>query len=322
MLRIRVAERDGCATIGIVRLVTETRMLDGLCGWLLVAGLASCTSVGTGNHAGECPECPQMVIVPPGTAIVGAARGDRFANADEPERTVRIDEAFAVSRHEVTRAQYEAFVAATRRAVGGDCLTDRNKRGEWVVDANTTFRDPGFAQADDHPVACVSWDDARAYVDWLNTRIDGGGYRLPTEVEWEYVARGGATRNEVYPWGDDPAPGCAYANGFDATAVSHYARMDTSAYEQYDPMPCSDALLNTAPVGSLAPNAFGVYDMIGNVSEWLGDCSDASCARRVAKGGSWGTLAHNLRTAERFPYAAGHRDDSIGIRVARTLHER
>ena len=302
--------------------MTGTRIVDGLCALLFVAGLASCAPVGARSDSRECPECPQMVVVPAGTAVVGAARGDRFANEDEPERTVRIDAAFAVSRHEVTRAQYEAFVAATRRTVGGDCLTDRNERGNWVVDAKTTFRDPGFAQADDHPVACVSWDDAKAYVDWLNTRIEGGGYRLPTEVEWEYVARAGATRNAVYPWGDDPARGCAFANGFDATATAHYARMDTSAYEDYDPMPCSDALLNTARVGSLAPNGFGVYDMIGNVSEWVDDCFDASCARRVAKGGSWGTLAHNLRTAERFPYPAGHRDDSIGIRVARTLRER
>jgi formylglycine-generating enzyme required for sulfatase activity len=111
--------------------------------------------------------------------------------------------------------------------------------------------------------------------------------------------------------------------------------MDTSAYPTFDPLPCSDGWLNTAPVGSLAPNALGVYDMIGNVSEWIDDCYTDShdaltgagtvpaatepCTRRVAKGGSWGTLAHNLRTAERFPYPPTHRDDSIGIRVARTL---
>ena len=122
-------------------------------------------------------------------------------------------------------------------------------------------------------------------------------------------------------------------DGFDEAAWDRYAGMDTTGYPLFDPLPCRDGWLNTAPVGSLAPNKLGVHDMIGNVSEWVADCYVAShenlapgglavapagpCTKRVAKGGSWGTLAHNLRTAERFPYAATHRDDSIGIRVAR-----
>jgi formylglycine-generating enzyme required for sulfatase activity len=179
----------------------------------------------------------------------------------------------------------------------------------------------------------VNWDEAKAYVDWLNTQTRGG-YRLLTEVEWEYVARGGAA-NAVYPWGNDAAKGCPFANGFDQTALATYQPVDTSAYKIYDPLACVDGWLNTAPVGSLEPNAFGVFDMIGNVSEWIEDCHapsheavgedgavpavDGACAKRIAKGGSWGTLGSNLRTAERFPYAPAHRDDSIGIRVAKTL---
>lgn len=283
----------------------------------------------------DCEHCPEMVVIPAGTAIVGASADDQFRNADElPERRFLIREPFAVSRYEITRDQYEAFVRTTDRPVGADCLTDRRKRGDWQLDAATTFRDPGFAQTGDHPAACVNWDEAQAYVAWLNQQTDGG-YRLLTEVEWEYVARGGETQNLTYPWGNDQAQGCPFANILDRTAMQTYGGMDTTGYKVFDPMECADGRLNTSPVGSLQPNGFGVYDMIGNVSEWVADCysasrdhlsesgvpptSDGACVRRIAKGGSWGTLAHNVRTAERLPYPGTHRDDSIGIRVARTL---
>lgn len=257
-----------------------------------------------------------MVTIPAGIAVVGADESDGFRNPDEiPQRTVTIPKSFEVSKYEVTRGEYAAFVTATRRPVAGNCLTDRTQRGNWVYDASTTFRDPGFAQADSHPVACVSYDEAIAYIAWLNSKTSGG-YRLLTEAEWEFVARAGAPAEDAYPWGAGPA-GCEFANGFDRTTMAIYTGMDTSGYKTFDPMPCSDGWINTAPVGSLAPNKFGVYDMIGNVGEWIDACGN--CEKRVVKGGSWGTLAHNLRIAERVPYPPGHRDDSVGIRVARTI---
>src|SRR6185503_699618 len=137
--------------------------------------LASCLAfflqacAATGSR--DCEYCPDMVTIPAGTAILGASADDPFRNADElPERRVVIRKAFEVSRYEVTRDQYEAFVRATNRPVGGDCLTDRVKRGDWQYHATTTFRDPGFAQASDHPVACVNWDEAQAYIAWLNSQ--------------------------------------------------------------------------------------------------------------------------------------------------------
>jgi len=301
---------------------------------LYVALLGGCSLTGTPDRLRDCADCPEMVTVTSGVAILGATTADRHRRPDElPERTFTIREPFAVSRYEITRDQYEAFVRATGRRVEGDCLSDRRQRGNWVYDAETTFRDPGFSQTGNHPVACVNWDEAQAYVDWLNTQTRGG-YRLLTEVEWEYVARGGEA-NAAYPWGDDPAKGCPFANGLDQTAVATYKITDTSEYKDYDPLTCTDGWLNTTPVGSLKPNAFGVYDMIGNVSEWIEDCHapshdavseagappvvEGACEKRIAKGGSWGTLGHNLRTAERFPYLPAHRDDSIGIRVAKTL---
>jgi formylglycine-generating enzyme required for sulfatase activity len=308
-----------------------------LCILMIITAVAACTSTAVNTINRECRNCPDLVTIPAGTALLGASATDPFRKADElPERTFAIARPFAVSRSEITRAEFEAFVRATHREIQGKCLTDRREPGNWQLDDATTFRDPGFAQSDDHPVACVSWDDANAYIAWLNTQTSGG-YRMLTEVEWEYVARAGAGQNSIYPWGANAADGCAFANGFDRIALVHYANMDRSGYDAFDPMDCSDARLNTAPVGSYAPNAFGVYDMIGNVSEWVDDCFTAThdalnssgasptidggaCARRIAKGGSWGTLAHNLRVADRFPYAPGHRDDSIGIRVAKTLN--
>jgi formylglycine-generating enzyme len=288
--------------------------------------LVACGSAAVRDPSRDCEHCPEMVVIPAGTAVVGAGANDPFRSADErPERRSTIPEPFAVSRYEITRDQYEAFVRATNRPVGGNCLTDRVKRGDWQLDASTTFRDPGFAQEGNDPVACVSWEEANAYVAWLNTQTRGG-YRLLTEVEWEYVARSGATENLVYPWGNDAAAGCPFANVFDQTMMTKYAGMDTTGYKVFDPMPCADGRLNTAPVGSLRPNAFGVYDIIGNVAEWIEDCYSATrdhsatpCERRLVKGGSWGSLAHNVRIAERISYAPTHRDDSIGIRVARTL---
>jgi sulfatase modifying factor 1 len=304
---------------------------------LFAALLGGCAMAARFDELRDCAECPEMVTVPAGVAVLGATAADPHRRPDElPLRRFRILQPFAVSRYEITRDQYEAFALATGRAAGGDCLSDRRQRGNWVHDADTTFRDPGFSQSGDHPVACVNWAEAKAYVDWLNTRTRGG-YRLLTEVEWEYVARGGAA-NAVYPWGNELAKGCSFANGFDLTAVATYKGMDTSGYKVYDPLTCTDGWLNTSPVGSLKPNAFGVHDMIGNVSEWIEDCHAPShdavseegappvvrgeCVKRIAKGGSWGTLGNNLRTAERFPYAPTHRDDSIGIRVAKTLRER
>jgi formylglycine-generating enzyme required for sulfatase activity len=265
-----------------------------------------------------------MVVIPAGVAVLGARADDPLRNPDElPRLTIRIAEPFEVGRHEITRDEYGAFANATGRVAGGHCLTDRRKPGDWQYDATTTWLDPGFAQSGGHPVACVSFEDARAFVDWLNARTRGG-YRLLTEVEWEYVARAGGAGD--YAWGDG-TDGCRAANGFDATARDHYRDIDTSGYKIFDPLPCSDGFLHTAPVGSLAANAFGVHDMNGNVSEWVEDCHTPShdtplpttCTRRLAKGGSWGTLTHNLRIADRFPYPPTHRDDSIGIRVARTI---
>lgn len=300
----------------------------------IVLGLWGCASAPrfeTGASFRDCAECPEMIVLPAGSVVIGSPQSEASRNRDEgPQREIAV-QAFAVGRYEVTLGQYEALVRATDQPVSGNCVTDRRQRGNWIEDPETTLRDPGFAQGDDHPVVCVSWDDAQAYVDWINTRT-GGGYRLLGEAEWEYAARGVTSvpaDRATYPWGADPAQGCPFANGFDQTALAHYAgSIDVSAYRVFDPIGCGDGWLKTAPMGSLLPNGFGLFDMIGNVGEWIAGCyalahnaqpAAGDCERRLSKGGAWGSLANNLRPADRLPRPGSLRDDSIGFRVARNL---
>lgn len=282
-----------------------------------------------GARIWDCAMCPELIVVPAGAFTIGSPAFEPGRGSDEgPQRRIVVGRAFAVGRFEVTRGEYEAFLAATGYPIAGNCITDRVNRGTWVPDPGTTLRDPGYPQTGTHPVACVSWNDARAYVAWLN-RLTSGGYRLLTEAEWEYLARAGSTT--AYPWGADVNLGCEHMNGSDATLRAVYP--SPAVLPAGQTATCSDGALNTAPVGAYLPNAFGLHDMLGNVSEWVEDCATENyetmpedggaargdCARRMVRGGSWGTYARQLRSAERLRYAPDDRDDSIGIRVARTL---
>jgi len=278
----------------------------------------------TGAALWDCAMCPEMVIAPAGIFDIGSPDDEPGRGKDEaPRRQITLAYPFAVGRFEVARGEYEAFLKATAHPVRGGCVTDRAHKGEWSPEPNTTLRDPGFKQADNHPVACVNWDDAQAYIAWLNAQTDGG-YRLLTEAEWEFVARAGTTT--AYPWGADVNTGCSDANGADATL--------RDKYPDYAAATCRDGALNTAPVGSYRANAFGLYDLIGNMGEWVQDCATLSyenlptdgsadpsgdCAKHVVRGGSWGTMTKDYRVANRVRYAASAVDDSIGIRVAKTL---
>jgi len=297
--------------------------------FLLTGGPASAGEPVPGQRFRDCPKCPEMVVVPGGAFTLGSPAGERGRAADEgPQSRVTIDGPLAAGRFEITRGEYEAFVKATGRRVSGGCITDRVVRGKWEPHPATTLRDPGFAQTDRHPVVCVSWDDAQAYVDWLGART-GKAYRLPREAEWEYLARAGTTT--AYPWGDDVNVGCAHMNGTDRMSHAKYADLEVPPDNVH--ATCSDGALNTAPVGSYRANAFGLHDMVGNVGEWTADCvtpsyaeigtdgrpRDPDCARRMVRGGGWGTFTRQLRSAERIRYAPTDRDDTIGIRVVRDL---
>jgi formylglycine-generating enzyme required for sulfatase activity len=265
----------------------------------------------------DCAECPEMVVVPAGSFTMGSPPGEEGRSADEgPRHRVTIARPFAVGRLEVTRGQWARFVAATVHETEGGCTvwTDSG----WIFEASRSWRDPGFAQTDKHPAVCLSWSDARAYVEWL-ARETGESYRLLSEAQWEYVARAG-TETRRY-WGEDGAnrEGCTFANAADRTAKEQFSGWTT--------MDCRDGHVFTAPGGSFRANRFGLRDTLGNVSEWVEDCYrenyqdapsdglswvEVDCPRRVVRSGNWYVSPEFLRSANRGSIAPGDRSD-IGV---------
>ena len=235
----------------------------------------------------DCENCPRMVRIDGGTFIMGSPSHERGRyDSEGPPHSVNIAEAFAMSIYEVTRREFEHFAKETNRAVGASCWSAET----WSMADGLNWRNPGYDQADSHPVACVGWHDAQAYVTWLSGKT-GHTYRLPSEAEWEYAARAG-TQTANY-WGDGETEQCAYANG-----VSKGMKFSWSASLGVE---CDDGYEGTAPVGSFKPNGFGLYDMIGNVWEWTQDCWTQKyngapidgeawewegCDKRVLRGGS------------------------------------
>ena len=242
------------------------------------------------------------------------------ANSNEaPVRLVSIDDAFAAGRYEVTRKEYAAFIADTGNSSEGCMVYD----GRWQFSENMSWRRPGFDQDDNHPVTCISWEDARVYTQWLS-RKTSQTYRLLSASEWEYIARDGGRAEEVGR--TPPEAACTAGNVADLDAAGQYPGWQV--------VNCSDNYVHTAPVGSYTANALGVFDLTGNVFEWVGDCwnddykaapTDGSawnggdCRRRVLRGGSWFSRPQYLRAAFRNRFDADLRSSSFGFRVAREL---
>ncbi len=269
----------------------------------------------------DCGECPEMVVVPAGSYLMGSPSTEVGRDDDEgPVHQVVIGEPFAVGVKEVTRGEYMRFVRVTGHSAGDSCWTYED--GEWKDRGGRNWEDPGFGQMDGHPVVCVNWEDAKGYVEWLS-RETGEEYRLLSEAEWEYVARG---ERETRYWGEDGQ--CGYANGADRALKGRYSDW------KWEVASCNDGHVHTAPVGSFASNGFGLYDVLGNVWEWVEDCwkesyagapsdgrawESGNCGRRVLRGGSWSDVPWLLRSASRGRDATGNRYDDFGFRVARTL---
>jgi len=273
----------------------------------------------------DCSDCPEMVVIPPGNFMMGSPDSELgHSDREGPVHSVAIPDVFGVGRFEVTKAQFARFVRESGYLANNGCYGWNGKT--WVIDSSNGWRNPGFPQTDDEPVVCVDWHDATAYTQWLSNKT-GGLYRLLTEAEWEYAARAGTSQTS-HPWGDNPNEACHYANVADASAWTTLPGW--SKLWIYD---CNDGHVFTAPVGSYQPNAFGLYDMIGNVWEWIEDCWNETyaqtpsngtaptmgdCNRRVLRGASWGNGPSYARSAFRNKDSADFRVNSLGFRVATT----
>ncbi len=280
----------------------------------------------TGDVFQECADCPEMVVVipdPNGFTLGTSADQAKWGRDDDekPLGPIRFARPYAVGRLEITRGQ---FLASGVHPTAGCQVWNGT---DWQLDLGSTVEQPGFEQGDDHPVVCVSWDDVQRYVRWLNERpgVSGSGpYRLPSEAEWEYAARGG-TKTARY-WGNAPEQACENANVADKSSASIFAGRPF-----HD---CSDGFVYTAPAGRFKANAFGLHDTIGNAAEWVQDCyaeeygkaiRDGSafekqgCEKRVIRGGSWSYPPVDARAANRHRYEPGFRNDSVGFRIARSL---
>ena len=251
-----------------------------------------------GSRFRDCPECPEMVVVPSGTFLMGAPESEAHSDSDErPVHRVSVP-SFAVGVYEVTFAEWDACVAA------GGC-------GGHSPD------DEGWGRGR-RPVVNVDWRDAQLYVEWLSGRT-GHRYRLLSESEWEYAARAGTT-------------GPLHTGSTISTEQANYGGCYYSP--TYSGVVQGECRIRTLPVGTFPANGFGLHDVHGNVQEWVQDRwnrnyegapSDGSAwesrdtALRVTRGGDWNDPARELRSANRNSDLAGARFNRLGFRVARTL---
>ena len=269
-----------------------------------------------GSSFKDCGACPEMIVIPAGSIRIGAA----FAEGGDDEwpiHNVVISRPLAIGKYEVTKFEFSVFVEASAYSTENSCrYLAKVGWGEGV-----SWIYPGFRQTDRHPVVCVNWEDAKAYVAWLSQET-GETYRLPSEAEWEYAARAGVA--DRYFFGNSVSMLCQYGNGVDASSSFKWQNKK-----------CQDGYgARTAPVGSFLPNKFGLYDTIGNVWEWLEDCwndnyfgapadgtswNTGDCSVRGTRGGSWLNDPRFLRSAHRNSLYYTYRKYNTGFRVVRGI---
>lgn len=244
---------------------------------LVVFPLSSHAVLKAGDSFRDCPQCPEMVVIPAGEFMMGA---ERFEN-EQPVHKVALKQ-FAISKYEVSFAEYDYFCEQTDRAKIGDGGWGRDKR----------------------PVININWLDTQAYTEWLSEKA-GKPYRLPTEAEWEYMSRAGTSTG--FWWGNELGKNQANCE---------------NCGSQWDKK-------QTAPVGSFKPNAFGVFDTLGNVYEWTCsqysktyDGNELKCSERpespTFRGGAWNDDLSLMDTTRTWAPLIT-RGDFLGMRVVKEL---
>jgi len=264
----------------------------------------------------DAAEAPEMVVIPAGEFTMGAPETEQYYQGRENQHRVTIGYPLAVSKYNITRGEFAAFVAETGYDEKGcDIWAD----GTFKYDPEANWANPGFEQDDDDAAGCITFYDAKAYADWLSEKT-GQRYRLPTEAELEYAIRAGTTT--AYYWGSEVGTGHTNCDGCDGPGHA----------------------MKSTPGGKFPPNPFGLYDMVGNVWTWMEDCwnpnydgapTDGSawlsgnCSLRGKRTGSWFNLdaprpddpraPGRMRSADRFGSIADLRIASFGFRVVREL---
>ncbi len=286
----------------------------------------------------DCPGCAEMVVIPAGSFVMGSTEEERrtegvpklFGDRESPQVQVTIAKPFALSKTEVTRAQFQAYLDDAKPPPQPDCgISSMTKDGaKHKTNPGFSFQKPPFPQTDKDPAICISWTEAHDFAAWM-ARKTGKKYRLASEEEWEYAARGGTTTRRY--WGDSAVAAC-----------EHVSMMTTATFEAMghgedfmDKMMCGGDKAFTLPVASFEANPYGLYDMLGSVWEWVADCAmpthegaptDGSaievkgCDKRLTKGGAFHSVPWLIRPATR---GGGLPPDlhpvAQGIRLARDM---
>lgn len=261
-----------------------------------------------GSTFRDCATCPEMVVIPAGSFQMGSDLVESGHPDEKPKHVVNIARGFALSKTEITFDLWDACVADKRCAAAADDGAGR----------------AGL------PVFNVNWDDANAFAAWISEKT-GRRYRLPTEAEWEYAARGGTTTPWFWGAAEDSAgstKACKFANTHDETGKDAHPMYVWSNHK------CVDGYGEVAPVGRFAANPFGLRDILGNLREWVRDChhggyenaptdgsawDEPQCEKRIVRGGAWIDGASTTRSAYRHPEDAGYRNYQVGFRLARDL---
>ncbi len=284
------------------------------------ASVAEAVPAMAGNR--DCPQCPEMVAIPSGSFTMGAKKGHPLpdypkSRVELPLHTVNVSTPFRISKSEISFREYTHFARKVGKAVSTAACP-------WLPPGAT----PSTAKS--YPVVCVSKKDAEEYTAWL-TKETGFNYRLPSESEWEYAARGGS--GTLWYWGDSAAEACRYENVADAAYALAVAAFST----KLQTFSCDDRHFLVSPVGMYEANPFGLLDVLGNAREWVADCwsntyngypvggsarkarGKKPCKTGVQRGGSFVSGPHRSRAAYRLRAAMGSRSALVGFRVVREV---